>query len=104
MLERTPAAMRAEKAFEIKLPQKRIAFLVVSSRRVYHFERINRAPGRNAASTNPRKKRVATIPENPVTIPDKVEIIPQRSMTIPIYSEGRAILFINILLGTCMRM
>jgi hypothetical protein len=70
--------------FEIKLPQKRIAFLVVSSRRVYHFERINSAPGRNAASTNPRKNRVATMPENPVVMPDNVDIIPQSNITTPI--------------------
>ena len=83
MLERTPAATRAEKAFEIRFPQNKIAFLVVSSRRVYHLLSIKSAPGRNAASTNPRKKRVATMPEKPVTIPDNVETIPQRSITTP---------------------
>jgi hypothetical protein len=40
MLLRTPAATRAEKALEMRLPQKRMAFLLVSSRRVYHLERI----------------------------------------------------------------
>ena len=96
--------MRAEKAFEIRLPQKRTAFLVVSSRRVYHFERINSAPGRKAASINPRKKRVATMPENPVTIPDNVEIMPQISIATPIYAEGRLIWLMKMLDGTCIKM
>ena len=80
MFESTPAPTRAEKAFEIKLPQKRIAFLFVSSRLVYHFERIKSAPGRKAASTNHKKKRVATMPAMLVTTPEHVEIIPQMSM------------------------
>ena len=80
MFESTPAPTRAEKALEIKLPQKRIAFLFVSSRLVYHFERIKSAPGRKAASTKPKKKRVATIPEKFVVTPEHVEIMPQRSM------------------------
>lgn len=62
MFERTPAPTRAEKALEMRLPQNRMAFLMVSSRRVYHFERISSAPGRKAASTKPRKKRTSTMP------------------------------------------
>jgi hypothetical protein len=81
MLERTPAPMSEEKALEIRLPQKRIAFLLVSSRRVYHLERIMSAPGRKAASTKPRKKRVATMPEKPVVIPERVDTSPHMSMT-----------------------
>ena len=35
---------------------------VPSSLRLYHFEMRKSAPGKNAASTNPRKKRVRSAP------------------------------------------
>src|SRR6478735_1590952 len=99
--DNTPAAIKAENALEIKLPQKRTAFLFVSSRRVYHFERISNAPGRKAASVKPRKKRITTIPVKLWTFPERVEIRPQRSMIAPRYNEGRWILLMNMLEGTC---
>lgn len=43
MLESTAAPTRAEKAFEIRLPQNRMALRVVSSRFVYHFDKMRRA-------------------------------------------------------------
>jgi hypothetical protein len=55
MLESTAAPTSEEKALEMRLPQKRMALRSVSSRRVYHFERMRRAPGRKAASTKPMK-------------------------------------------------
>lgn len=45
MLESTAAPTSAEKAFEIRLPQNRMALRVVSSLFVYHFDRINNALG-----------------------------------------------------------
>ena len=58
-----------------------------------HWERIEKvnknafrltinAPGRKAASTKPRKKRVATMPAKLWVAPERVETIPQRSMMI----------------------
>lgn len=103
MLDKTPAATRAEKAFEIRLPQKRMAFLRVSSRRVYHFDWIKRAPGRNAASTKPKQKRTATIPPKLLTLPLRVEIIPQMRMAPAMYQDGFEMRLIIMLEGTCMR-
>ena len=62
------------------------------------------APGRKAASTNPRKKRVATMPAKLWVTPERVETMPQRSMMIEMYSDGRLMVLMNMLLGTCMRM
>jgi hypothetical protein len=46
MFDRTAAPTRDEKALEMRLPQKRMALRRVSSRRVYHFDRMRSAPGR----------------------------------------------------------
>lgn len=43
-------------------PQYRIATRRPSSSRLYHFERRKSAPGKKAASTKPRKKRVSRAP------------------------------------------
>ncbi len=59
---RIPEAMREPKALLIKLPQERSAVRTPSSLRVYHFERRKSAPGKNAASTKPRKNRVRSAP------------------------------------------
>lgn len=48
-----PAATNAEKAFEIRFPANKIAFRNVNSRRVYHLDKINSAPGKKAASIKP---------------------------------------------------
>jgi len=81
MLDKTPAPIRAEKALEMRLPQKRIAFRVVSSLRVYHFDKIMRAPGRKAASVNPRKNRMTTISVKFLALPERVEMRPQTVIT-----------------------
>jgi hypothetical protein len=104
MLESTPAPTRAEKAFEMRLPQKRMAFLSVSSLRVYHLERMSSAPGKKAASTKPRKKRITTMPLKLVATPLNVEMRPHRHMATLMYSDGREILLMNMLEGTCIRM
>jgi hypothetical protein len=92
---------------------------------VYHFERICwgivsiasllqkkkdeafrltiNAPGRNAASTKPRKKRVATMPAKLCVTPERVETIPQRSMMIEMYSDGRLMVLMNMFEGTCIK-
>lgn len=36
--------------------------------------------------------------------PERVETIPQRSMMIEMYSDGRLMVLMNMLEGTCMRM
>jgi hypothetical protein len=62
----TPAATKAENAFEIRFPANKIAFRNVNSRRVYHLERIKSAPGRKAASTKPKKNEdVSFMPNSP---------------------------------------
>lgn len=43
MLASTAAPTRAENAFEIRLPQNKMALRVVSSRFVYHFDKMSRA-------------------------------------------------------------
>ena len=45
MFDNTPAPTSAEKAFEMMLPQNRMAFRMVNSRRVYHLLWMSRAPG-----------------------------------------------------------
>jgi hypothetical protein len=62
------------------------------------------APGRKAASTKPRKKRVATMPAKLWVTPERVETIPQRSMMIEMYSDGRLMVLMNIFEGTCIKM
>jgi hypothetical protein len=62
------------------------------------------APGRNAASTKPRKNRVATMPAKLCVTPERVETIPQRSMMIEMYSDGRLMVLMNMLEGTCIKM
>ena len=57
-----PEAMSDPKALLIKLPQERTAVRTPSSDRLYHFDNRNKAPGKNAASTKPRKKRVRSAP------------------------------------------
>ena len=57
-----PEAMSDPKAFEMMFPQYRSAVRVPSSLRLYHFEMRKSAPGKNAASTKPRKKRVRSAP------------------------------------------
>jgi hypothetical protein len=47
----TPAATRAENAFEIKFPANKMAFRRVNSRRVYHFDKLS---GQNLAA-NPMR-------------------------------------------------
>lgn len=81
-----------------------MALRVVSSRRVYHFDRIMRAPGRKAASMKPRQKRVATMPPKFVVTPERVEIMPQINMAAAMYQDGREILLMTMLEGICMRM
>lgn len=71
--------------------------------KIYELQLTMRAPGRNAASTKPRKKRVATMPAKLCVTPERVETIPQRSMMTEIYSDGRLIVLINMLEGTCVR-
>jgi hypothetical protein len=104
MLDNTPAPTSAEKAFEMRFPQNSSAFLVVNSLLVYHFDRINSAPGRNVASTNPKKNLITTIPANPVTTPDSVDTKPQISIEAAMYSDGRDTRLMAMLDGTCMRM
>ncbi len=104
MLESTPAPTRAENAFEMRFPQKRMAFLSVSSRLVYHLERMSSAPGRNAASTKPRKKRMVTMPAKSFAMPLSVEIRPQMTMTTDMYSDGRWMRLMKMLDGTCIKM
>lgn len=103
MLDSTPAPTRAEKAFEIRFPQKRMAFLRVSSLLVYHLDRMSSTPGRKAASTKPRKNRVTTMPLKSCTTPLKVEMRPQMSMTILRYREGLSRPLMSMLEGICMR-
>ena len=81
MFPSTAAPTKEEKALEIRFPQKRMALRSVSSRRVYHFERMRSAPGRKAASTKPMKKRMATMPAKLLTLPERVEIMPQINIT-----------------------
>lgn len=77
-----PDAINAPNALLIMFPQYKIAVRSPSSSRLYHFESRNcifqksiiltqcvdtanertNAPGKNAASTNPRKKRVRSAP------------------------------------------
>ena len=63
MFDNTPAPTSAEKAFEMMLPQKRMAFRMVNSRRVYHLLWMSRAPGNY---DTPRVSRVhsSTLPAN----------------------------------------
>jgi hypothetical protein len=103
MLPRTAAPTSEENAFEIRFPQNRIALRSVSSRLVYHLDRMRRAPGRNAASTNPIKNRIATMPAKLFVLPESVEIMPQMSMTTAMYNDGRGIRFIIMLEGICIR-
>lgn len=74
MFDRTAAPTRAEKAFEMRLPQNRMAFRSVNSRLVYHFDRMSKAPGKKAASTKPMKNRTATMPAKFCVLPDSVEM------------------------------
>ena len=55
-----------------------------SSFLVYHFESKKSAPGKNAASTKPRKNLVNRAPVKFVVMPVKQEITPQMIM-----AEGR---------------
>jgi len=57
-----PDAIKEPKALLIRLPHERSAVLWPSSLLLYHFDRRKRAPGKKAASTNPRKKRVSNAP------------------------------------------
>lgn len=59
-----------------------------SSLRVYHFEIRKRAPGKKAASTNPRKNRVRSAPVKLCVAPVRTEIMPQMIMHVGRYSEG----------------
>lgn len=102
---RMPEAIREPKALLIRLPQERTAVRTPSSDRLYHFDNRNKAPGKNAASTNPRKKRVSSAPvklnlvrmdlnrvfvrgTHLVVIPVSVEIIPQTTMHTGRYMDG----------------
>src|SRR5687768_11201035 len=89
ILDKTPAPTRAEKALEMRLPQNKIALRLVNSRRVYHLDKMSSAPGRKAASTNPKKKRMQTMPAKLCTLPLRVEIRPQSNMAAAIYKLGR---------------
>lgn len=53
-----PLASNAPKAFEMMFPQYRIDIRDPSSDFVYHLLSKKSAPGKNAASTKPKKKRV----------------------------------------------
>jgi hypothetical protein len=101
MLPRTAAPTSDENAFEIRLPQNKMAFRSVSSRLVYHLDKMSSAPGRKAASTKPIKKRMATIPAKFDTFPDSVEIMPHISITMAIYNEGLGIRLMIMFDGTC---
>ena len=59
-------------ALLIKLPQDSSAVRSPSSDRLYHFESRKREPGKNAASTKPRKKRVSRAPVKLVVMPSCV--------------------------------
>ena len=63
-----PEAMRVPKALLMIFPQYSIHILRPSSLRVYHFEIKNKAPGKKAASTKPRKNRVRRAPINLIDI------------------------------------
>lgn len=52
----------------------------------------------------PKVNRVATIPPNPLTTPEQVEMQPQINIAAPMYHDGREILLMIMLLGICMRM
>lgn len=86
---RMPEARRAPKALLIRLPQERSAVRSPSSLRVYHFDKRKRAPGKNAASIKPRKKRVRSAPTKLVATPVRQDIIPHIIMQIGRYNEGR---------------
>ena len=55
-----PLAMRDPKALLMMLPQYNMAVRAPSSDLVYHFDNRKSAPGKNAASTKPRKNRVSS--------------------------------------------
>lgn len=80
MFDKTPAPTNAEKALDMMLPQNKMAFLVVSSLRVYHLDWISRAPGRKAASTNPKKNRTKTMPVKLLVFPVSVEMRPHSNI------------------------
>lgn len=54
--------MSAPKALEMMLPQYSSAVRVPSSLRLYHLLIRKSDPGKKAASTKPRKKRVSSAP------------------------------------------
>jgi hypothetical protein len=62
MPSKIPLAMSAPKALLSRLPQNSKAVRWPSSLRLYHFESKNNAPGKNAASTKPKKNRVMKTP------------------------------------------
>jgi hypothetical protein len=55
-------AIREPNALLIMMPHDRMAVLSPNSLGLYHLERRNKAPGKNAASTNPMKNRVRRAP------------------------------------------
>ena len=65
-----PDAIRLPNALLMRFPHVRMAVRNPSSVRVYHLERRNKAPGKNAASTKPRKNRVRSAPTKLWVIPN----------------------------------
>ena len=97
-----PAAIKPEKAPEIKLPEYNTAERSASSLRVYHEDRKYRHPGKYAASTKPRKKRMASSPPKLCAAAVEAEMVPQMTMAAGRYSEGLPNLLRIRLEGTCM--
>lgn len=58
ILSKIADAMREPNALLIRIPHERSAVRAPNSDALYHFERRKRAPGKKAASTNPKRKRV----------------------------------------------
>src|ERR1700742_113868 len=87
---RIPAAISPPNIWAIALPEYSQEIRRVSSARVYHELMRKTAPGKNGASTKPRRKRTTTSEEKLWTAELQVEITPQTIMTVPRYSEGLA--------------
>ena len=70
---------------------------------LYHLLSKNKAPGKNAASTNPRKNRVRRQPTKLWVIPVRHDIVPQQAIDAPMYNDGRLIKDIIPLDGISIR-
>lgn len=101
-LSRIPAAIKPEKAPDSRLPEYIMAERRANSFLVYHEDKKYKHPGKYAASTKPRKNRMANSPPKLFAAAVAADIVPQTTIEQGKYIDGLPNLFSIRFEGTCM--